>query len=213
VHPGEEGTGRKLFPSRISFDKVNNTMTWEPPVVRLIGNASFYERRRKGMSWPQWLVYKNIQKQMGPILCSMCSSEPASMPDPELGNNSTRRIYCEECFFEVEDDIKNNRTNQARIAWENKLKELKEDYRDKFFPVVYQVLQENKQTLAECGMVHRNVTAGKIVSLILQNNTSSSLDSLLQNENHNALAHEIYKMYERIFEQEKRKDALYPIVY
>lgn len=45
VHPGEEGTGRKLFEARNDSEK---------PTVRLIGSPRFYERRRLRMSWPQW---------------------------------------------------------------------------------------------------------------------------------------------------------------
>ena len=52
VHPGEEGTARKLFPSRSYID--NGVQVWEPPTVRLIGHARFYERRRLRLSWPQW---------------------------------------------------------------------------------------------------------------------------------------------------------------
>lgn len=58
VHPGEEGTGRMLFPGRISIS--NGVQIWERPVVRLIGRAHFYERRRLKLSWPQWCSLKNM---------------------------------------------------------------------------------------------------------------------------------------------------------
>lgn len=58
VHPGEEGTGRMLFPGRISM--LNGSQIWERPVVRLIGRAHFYERRRLKLSWPQWCSLKNM---------------------------------------------------------------------------------------------------------------------------------------------------------
>jgi hypothetical protein len=50
VHPGEEGSGRKLFPER----KINGRT--DPACVRLI-NAPYYERRFKKMSWPAWTAY------------------------------------------------------------------------------------------------------------------------------------------------------------
>ena len=52
VHPGEQGTGRKLFPGRTTITE--NGQRWEKPVVRLIGRPQFYERRRQRLSWPQW---------------------------------------------------------------------------------------------------------------------------------------------------------------
>jgi hypothetical protein len=49
VHPGEEGVGRRMFPARSAEEK---------PIVRLFGlperKATFYERRRLRLSWPQW---------------------------------------------------------------------------------------------------------------------------------------------------------------
>jgi hypothetical protein len=49
VHPGEEGLGRRIFPARQAGEK---------DVVRIFGQphkkATFYERRRLRLSWPQW---------------------------------------------------------------------------------------------------------------------------------------------------------------
>jgi hypothetical protein len=58
VHPGEEGTGRMLFPGR--YSEYNGKSTWEPPIVRLIGHPHFYERRRLHLSWPQWCAKKGL---------------------------------------------------------------------------------------------------------------------------------------------------------
>jgi len=50
VHPGEEGTGRRLFPARTLDDGRR-----QPVCVRLTGaSQGFYERRRLRMSWAQW---------------------------------------------------------------------------------------------------------------------------------------------------------------
>lgn len=51
VHPGEEGTGRKLFEPRNETEKA---------IVRLIGSPRFYERRRLRMSWPQWCAAQGM---------------------------------------------------------------------------------------------------------------------------------------------------------
>lgn len=50
VHPGEEGTGRRLFPARTLDDGRE-----QPACVRLTGAAQgFYERRRRHLSWAEW---------------------------------------------------------------------------------------------------------------------------------------------------------------
>jgi hypothetical protein len=50
VHPGEEGTGRRLFPGRRLDDGRE-----QPACVRLTGAAhGFYERRRLRLSWAEW---------------------------------------------------------------------------------------------------------------------------------------------------------------
>jgi len=50
VHPGEEGTGRRLFPARTLDDGRK-----QPACVRLTGaSQGFYERRRLRMSWAEW---------------------------------------------------------------------------------------------------------------------------------------------------------------
>jgi hypothetical protein len=61
VHPGEEGTGRRVFPARITT--VNGNQIWQKATVRLVNSGKkvdFYERRRLKMSWPEWLEYKGI---------------------------------------------------------------------------------------------------------------------------------------------------------
>lgn len=50
VHPGEEGTGRRLFPARTLDDGRKQSAC-----VRLTGaSQGFYERRRLRMSWAEW---------------------------------------------------------------------------------------------------------------------------------------------------------------
>jgi len=52
VHPGEEGTGRRLFPERII--KKDGKDIQQPACVRLTGKAGYYERCRLGLSWQAW---------------------------------------------------------------------------------------------------------------------------------------------------------------
>uniref|UniRef100_A0A6C0DQ24 PABC domain-containing protein n=1 Tax=viral metagenome TaxID=1070528 RepID=A0A6C0DQ24_9ZZZZ len=57
VHPGEQGIGRKLFPSRNMVDE-EGVSHLQTAVVRLIGSPTvpvgFYERRHQRLSWPKW---------------------------------------------------------------------------------------------------------------------------------------------------------------
>jgi len=56
VHPGEEGTGRRLFPARTLDDGRE-----QPACVRLTGaSQGFYERRRLRMSWAEWCEQHGI---------------------------------------------------------------------------------------------------------------------------------------------------------
>lgn len=62
VHPGEEGTGRRIFPERQVKDRGpdGNGTTIQPRCVRLTGRAGFYERRRLRLSWKQWCEREGI---------------------------------------------------------------------------------------------------------------------------------------------------------
>jgi hypothetical protein len=56
VHPGEEGTGRRLFPARTLDDGRE-----QPACVRLTGaSQGFYERRRLRLSWAEWCEKHDI---------------------------------------------------------------------------------------------------------------------------------------------------------
>ena len=75
VHPGEEGTGRRIFPAR-SLDGKD-----QPACVRLTGKAGYYERRRLRLSWSQWCEREGIPftpatKEFEPVtLVSFSKSE------------------------------------------------------------------------------------------------------------------------------------------
>jgi hypothetical protein len=146
-------------------------MLWEAPVVRLIGNASFYERRRKGMSWSQWVDYKN-QKQ------KQKQKQMAYLP------------YELDAVFPAQDE--------------------KDKMRRKLFPMIYQVLVENKYTILECGMVHRDMSAGKIVEKMLQMKKLDEIEKILDNER--MMGNAIFYAYEYVLEDLKNNDKRYPNV-
>jgi len=60
VHPGEEGTGRQVFPARKFTDPKTGLEREQAACVRLIGNAGFYRRRQLKMTWPAWCAKQGI---------------------------------------------------------------------------------------------------------------------------------------------------------
>lgn len=63
VHPGEEGTGRRLFPARMVKDTGPDGCGKydQPACVRLTGaSQGFYERRRLKLAWSQWCDINDI---------------------------------------------------------------------------------------------------------------------------------------------------------
>lgn len=62
VHPGEEGTGRRLFPARqIKETGPEGGFFQQPACVRLTGaHNQFYERRRLKLSWRDWCEREGI---------------------------------------------------------------------------------------------------------------------------------------------------------
>ena len=71
VHPGEQGTGRVFFPAR-TVD-ADGKQIYQKAAVRLIG-SSFYERRRLGMSWPEWCAKKGLK----------AAPQPQPQPVPQI---------------------------------------------------------------------------------------------------------------------------------
>ena len=63
VHPGEEGTGRRLFPARMVKDmgQDGDGKYEQPACVRLTGaSEGFYMRRRLRLSWAEWCEQHGI---------------------------------------------------------------------------------------------------------------------------------------------------------
>jgi hypothetical protein len=90
VHKGEEGTGRKFFPARLV--EMDGKKVWQNACVRLIGSPDFYERRRLGLSWPQWCARKGLPAPMHREAAARLAAErkqriqlvvPAPAPAPQ----------------------------------------------------------------------------------------------------------------------------------
>lgn len=103
VHPGEEGTGRRIFPARTTDDGRE-----QPACVRLTGRADYYERRRLRISWGQWcqehdIPYEPIKpgEEWEPVVRSPLGGrrrdveepkEPAPKPSKNQRKRAKRRL-------------------------------------------------------------------------------------------------------------------------
>ena len=66
VHPGEEGTGRRLFAERTTTNETGG-VRHQPACVRLTGAQNgFYERRGRRIPWPVWCEQKGIPYEANP---------------------------------------------------------------------------------------------------------------------------------------------------
>ena len=66
VHPGEEGTGRRLFAERTTTNEAGEARH-QPACVRLTGAQNgFYERRGRRIPWPVWCEQKGIPYEANP---------------------------------------------------------------------------------------------------------------------------------------------------
>jgi len=83
VHPGEEGTGRRLFAARTTATESGDRV--QPACVRLTGaQQGFYERRGRRISWPDWCEQKGIPYTPNPAVTPAPTSDEAVELTPAL---------------------------------------------------------------------------------------------------------------------------------
>lgn len=78
VHPGEEGTGRQMFPARKFTDPKTGLERDQAACVRLIGNAGFYRRRQMKMTWPAWCAKQGIAYMANPRPAGAANTVPGA---------------------------------------------------------------------------------------------------------------------------------------
>ena len=143
VHPGEEGTGMKLFPARISKNYQTGQEIWQKATVRLIGSASFYERRRLKMSWPAWCALpKNAHLPM-PV---KPTQTPVQTPSAETQNMAKD-------YSQLIERAQMNATQQLGNA---------------LYPIIGSFLAKNEKDMKAGGVWHPKMTAGKITGMLLE---------------------------------------------
>ena len=86
VHPGEEGTGRQMFPARKLTDPKTGLQRDQAACVRLIGNAGFYRRRQLKMTWPAWCAKQGITYTANPRPATNSTTSAPGAPKKRRAN-------------------------------------------------------------------------------------------------------------------------------
>jgi hypothetical protein len=179
VHPGEEGTGRKLFEARMV--KKGDSERWEKATVRLIGRPGFYERRRLRLSWPEWC---ERQKMPAPVPLSAAKASlplPQPQPQPLLLHPAQMQqmvgmyvammapYYSQQAPLPTTVAPPSYVTRAAAAAASAATAAAKrEAIGNKLFSLITEQLDASVSERAESGLVHPKITAGKITAMILE---------------------------------------------
>jgi hypothetical protein len=208
VHPGEEGTGLKYFPGR-SYVGEDGTECWESAVVRLIGGARYYERRRLRLSWADWCARNGLPLPQRPAPSGrrrerVCLAEPAT--SGERGDLSSAApqeqvVSAEEAaaaaaavqaavFAQQQEQQRlwlAHQQEQQRLwqAWQAQQQQLwlaqqKQALGDVLFPIVEDALAQSAADRAVIGWDGKLFTAGKFVGMFLEACDLEELQRLTQ---------------------------------
>ena len=212
VHPGEEGTGRRLFPAR------SNPQTGEQQraSVRLIGSPGFYERRRLKMTWKQWCALpKNEHLRSSPsapvVAAAPKQQQQKQKQAADVWNAAKERAAAASAaaaapagkwipmpmptvpFYQTlvmmlaghEEAITKCPEHMASYH-AHEIQQLKVAARTAFGEALYMkiapFLVEVKPSLIEAGEWCDTITAGKLTGMILEGNTFNELLALMQDK-------------------------------
>jgi hypothetical protein len=159
VHPGEEGTGRRLFPAR------TNPQTGEvqKASVRLIGSPGFYERRRLKMTWKQW--------------CALPKNQHLRLLTLEKKQVKTQAQQKKADVWTAAKEQQQQQTRESimlNVAARNVLG-------NALYAIISPFLEEVKPSLIEAGQWCDAITAGKLTGMILESNDFKGICHLLEN--------------------------------
>lgn len=159
VHPGEEGSGRRIFKGR-TINK-NGVQTWQKSTVRLISfdgsKVPFYERRMRKMSWPAWLQHigaANVAKASSPA-----KAEPVTVQEIEEGLQATPSSSDTEC-----------------------LKAKSIIFGDALYAKIDELLNMAMPMLVSSGEYLPCITSPKITGMLLQGLDSETLSSVMKDD-------------------------------
>ena len=176
VHPGEEGTGRKLFPA---FIRKNNdgTSVWMPAAVRLIGGASFYERRRLNLSWPEWCFRQGLPgPTRRPARAEKINLEVSQAPEMVF-NGQLSQVEADQalkCHFRLcgpcdrckqQAHLVQAQAQQAPVV--QPTQKPGDDVRTALYIAISMGLAYGRDAMVESGTFHKDITPAKITGMIL----------------------------------------------
>ena len=195
VHPGEQGTGRVFFPAR-TVD-ADGKQIYQKAAVRLIG-SSFYERRRLGLSWPEWCAKKGqkaapTQPQVlqGPIMIAngMVQQVPSAQQMQQMASFF-------QAFQYAQSQMQQQAYAQQQAAYAAQQAEAeavlasqnKQTLGCRIFAKVEPKLEAMKKAAAysdeteEAMVWPSNMTAGKLTGMFLEGMEVGELQELLKDE-------------------------------
>jgi hypothetical protein len=197
VHPGEEGLGRRIFPARSEGEK---------DVVRIFGKphkkATFYERRRLRLSWPQWCAQMGWPAPVAkasPVEAPAPShkrkqildlSEPKPAPLPPAPQQSPHEFFLEAAGLCAQRQQPFGLANWAAyegMLWASKQppfvsKSFRQSYGELLFGQVAWALEEQREILLEAGVLTAKTTAGKIVGMFMDAYDEEGLRQLYEDK-------------------------------
>jgi len=175
VHFGEHGTGRVFFPARTI--EVDGKQIYQKAAVRLVG-SSFYERRRLGLSWPEWCAKKGLkvpvqqvpQVLQGPFVVSNGMVQPApALPTVEQMQNMVQLFQAmqTQTSAQAEAQHKLRVGNLVFAKVSQRIEELKE-----------QAAYGDEVSVADLAWP-KNMTAGKVTGMFFEAMSTRELQQLL----------------------------------
>lgn len=159
VHPGEEGTGMKIFNARVVKDHQTGKEMWQKATVRMIGGASFYERRRLKMSWPEWCALPKNAHLLKPTKASPVETLPANT---QIQQNKTVAPFVEQPAQS------NDGMNMLYKMMAQAEAQTRQNIGNALYPMISAFLAEEENNMKAGGVWHPSMTAGKITGMLLE---------------------------------------------
>jgi hypothetical protein len=206
VHPGEEGLGRRIFPARAEGEK---------DVVRIFGQphkkATFYERRRLRLSWPEWCRRNGLpapvpQAKVASVVApSHKRKQVIDLAEPKPVEAAYDPVAAYQQWYQAQAKAQQEAFMAAAhhcaqtqqdfglanwAAYEQILyangafvsMSFRQSYGELLFGKVAQALEENRAEMREVGWLTEKTTAGKIVGMFLDAYTDEELGDLYANQ-------------------------------
>lgn len=177
VHPGEEGVGRRMFPARSAEEKT---------VVRLFGlperKATFYERRRLRLSWPQWCQKMGWSLPVAEAKASTKVKANTSNLVPKAANHKRREI------INLTDSSVASKVEQPVVTYVAYVQPTEEQMKQYYGDMLYQWVQYRLsdptviEALKEAKIWSQKQTPEKITGMFLDAMNSFELQEMMNSE-------------------------------